>query len=101
MTPQTLNQEQVNETLRKWETRTEARPTSEEYAAFKPLRDEWERLNTIPEAQRTSWQVEAHAELFDELIKNYWSPFFAWSKLNQSDKTFAAAAAHHMKQYQN
>jgi hypothetical protein len=101
MTPQTLNQEQVNETLRKWETRTEARPTSEEYAVFAPLRDEWERLNAIPEASRTPWQVEAHAELFDRLITDYWSPWWQWSKQNQSSATFNAAFQHHVKQYQN
>jgi hypothetical protein len=100
MTTKTLNQEQVNAAIRSWDVRIEAKPTAEEYERFKPLRDQWEKLNSIPEAQRTSWQVEAHAALFDELITNYWSPFFAWSKLNQSDKTFTAAAAHHLKQYQ-
>lgn len=88
MTTTPLNQDQVNAALRSWEMRIEARPTSEEYAVFAPLRDEWERLNGIPEAQRTPWQVEAHAELFDRLITDYWSPWYAWSKLNISDKVF-------------
>jgi hypothetical protein len=101
MTTKTLNQDQVNAALRSWETRAEARPTSEEYAVFAPLRDEGERLNAIPEAQRTPWQAEAHAELFAKLITDYWSPWFQWSKLNQSAATFNAAFQHHVKQYQN
>lgn len=98
---QPLNQQQVNEVLRKWPLRTENRPTSEEYAVFAPLRDQWEKLNAIPEAQRTPWQAEAHAELFAKLITDYWSPWFQWSKLNQSAATFNAAFQHHVNQYQN
>lgn len=97
---QSLNQQQVDELLRKWPLRPEARPSTEEYAVFAPIRDQWERLNAIPESKRTPWQVEAHAELFAKLITDYWSPWFQWSKLGQSATTFNAAFQHHVKQCQ-
>lgn len=96
-----LNQQQVNEVLRKWPMRPEARPSSEEYAVFAPIRDQWEKLNLIPEAQRTVWQREAHAVLLAGLITTYDSAWFAWTKPYGQNGAMNAAAVHHLKQYQN
>lgn len=95
-----LNQQQVNEVLRKWPLRTENRPTTEDFEAFKPIKEQWERLNTIPEAQRTVWQREAHAILLAELITTYDNPWFQWDRSRLSPGALNAAAAHHLKQYQ-
>jgi hypothetical protein len=94
----TFNTEQLAAISRKWEARTEAKPSAEEFEIFKPLRDEWERLNSIPTAARTPWQEEAHTELFAKLITDYWSPWWQWSKLNISDQKFNAAYQYYVAQ---
>lgn len=91
-----LNQQQVNEVLRRWPLRQEARPAAEYYAAFKPIKEQWERLRGIPEAQRTPWQHEAHAALLAELIAGYDSPWFAWNRTGLSDTEMNAAAQHYI-----
>jgi hypothetical protein len=98
---QTLNQKQVDELLRKWPMRQEARPTSEDFEGFKPIKEEFERLHRIPESQRTPWQVEAHSELLATLFLEYSdSAWFAWDRKSLSEAEMNAAAAHHLKQYQ-
>jgi hypothetical protein len=94
----TLNNEQLAAMTRTWEARQETKPSAEEFEIFKPLRDEWEKLNSIPTAQRTPWQEEAHTALFAGLITDYWSPWYQWSKLNISDQKFNAAYEHHVAQ---
>jgi hypothetical protein len=88
--------EQIKEELRKWDARTEVRPSSEEYARFQPLKVQWEKLNAISEARRTPWQAEAHAVLLAELITTYDSPWFAWTKPYGQDESINAAFTHHV-----